>query len=85
MVFGGAIAIPVAYLLVLWVFKQDPLHIAPTISQAAPFLLPAEFQVEEEPRAVAKDEEDGENLDEVLDVSSGLPKPNLDPDDVGIN
>ena len=87
-VLGGALAIPIAYLLFLWMFKQDPLQIAPSISKSAPFLVPAEFA--EEPSAEgsqADGETEGEaaNVEDVLDVSGGLPKPRLDPNDVGVN
>ncbi len=41
---GGVLAIPVAYLVVLWVFKQDPLHVAPKISESVPFVVPAKFR-----------------------------------------
>ena len=88
-VVGGALAIPIAYLLVLWVFRQDPLHVAPTIYKSAPFLLPDDLKVdEEELNAATARDKDGdveEFTEDVLDVSSGLPKPRLDPDDVGIN
>lgn len=76
-IFGGALAIPIAYLLVLWVFKQDPLHIAPKISQTAPFLLPEQFKAEEDEDTsssfLAEETGAGEDANEVLDVSSGLP------------
>ena len=73
-VIGGEMAIPIAYLLVLWVFKQDPLHVAPKIYQTAPYLLPAQFQVEETPSAEGDGDsevgdDEGEPVDEVLDVS----------------
>ena len=71
-------------------FKQDPLQIAPSISKSAPFLVPAEFKAEEELSAEgsqADGETEGEaaNVEDVLDVSGGLPKPRLDPNDVGVN
>lgn len=40
-VIGGLLAIPIAYMLVLWVFNQDPINLAPKINQVAPFLVPA--------------------------------------------
>ncbi|MEM7783431.1 MAG: hypothetical protein AAF623_08780 [Planctomycetota bacterium] len=49
-VLGGFMAIPIAYCLVLFLFKQDPLKLAPTIEQYAPFIIPAELR-SEEPRA----------------------------------
>ncbi|MEL7497161.1 MAG: hypothetical protein AAFN77_06085 [Planctomycetota bacterium] len=47
-VVGAALAIPIAYLLVFWVFQQDPLNIGPTISQTVPFLVPEKFRAEPE-------------------------------------
>ena len=95
-VLGGALAIPIAYLLVLWVFKQDPLDVAPKIVQTAPFLLPAEFRaLEDEAKSGTSNEgsedsdaEESEDSDkslveEMLDVGVGLPKPRRDPEKVG--
>ena len=81
---GGLLAIPIAYLLVLWVFKQDPLKVAPTIVDKAPFLVPSHFhpiEIEaEEPSAT--DPEPAKPEDNIIpDVSGGgLAKPKLDPD-----
>ena len=88
-VLGGAMAIPIAYLLVLWVFKQDPLDVAPKIYKTAPYLVPAAFQIDEEESSDSDDDAEGDvtdGLDEdALDVSGGLAKPRLDPSKVGIN
>ena len=82
-------AIPIAYLLVLWVFKQDPLDVAPKIYKTAPYLVPAAFQIDEEESSDSDDDAEGDvtdGLDEdALDVSGGLAKPRLDPSKVGIN
>lgn len=46
---GGLLAIPIAYLLLMWVFSRDPLGLAPSIHSAAPYLVPdAMIAVEEE-------------------------------------
>lgn len=44
---GAALAIPIAYLIVLWGFKQDPLNVAPTLGSAIPGLIPATFREED--------------------------------------
>lgn len=46
---GGLLAIPIAYLLVFWVFQKDPLHIGPSVSGVVPFLVPAEFHAVDSP------------------------------------
>jgi hypothetical protein len=43
-VLGGLLAIPIAYLLVFWIFKQDPLNVGPSLGNVVPFLVPAEFR-----------------------------------------
>ena len=89
-VLGGAMAIPIAYLLVLWVFRQDPLDVAPKISKTVPMLVPAQFHPDEEEfSAVDEDAEEDKEDDGwggILDASGdGLPKPNRDPSKVGVN
>ena len=39
-VFGGAIALPMAYLILMWVFGKDPFAIAPTINAFVPAAVP---------------------------------------------
>ena len=67
---GGLLAVPIAYLLLMWIFFRDPLGLAPTINSAAPFLVPdAMIAVEEDLVEIpAEDKEDsfGINLDEQL-------------------
>lgn len=41
---GGVLAIPIAYLIVFWVFQKDPLNLGPGISSVAPFAVPAQFR-----------------------------------------
>jgi len=38
--FGGLFAFPIAYLLVLWIFSQDPLGLGPYVSKVAPWAIP---------------------------------------------
>lgn len=42
---GGALAIPIAFAILLWGFKKDPFQIAPKMPASLAFLLPPEFQV----------------------------------------
>ena len=76
---GGALAIPIAYLLVLWVFSQDPLDVGPSISNVAPFVVPQKFRGGPE----IEIEEPGEAapLAEDVDIEK-LTIPSLDPDKV---
>lgn len=78
-VVGGLLAIPIAYMLVLWVFQQDPINVAPKINQVAPFLVPAALREEAieseksaEPAESLGDSADAQNLDVA-------PIPKLDP------
>ena len=45
-VIGGMLAVPLAYLIVMWFLGQDPLRIAPTIEQYAPFAVPQKMRGE---------------------------------------
>jgi len=92
-VIGGFLAIPIAYLLVLWVFKQDPLQVAPKISESAPFLIPPQFRSADAEADGAKtdalneskgvNENSGDEVKVINDLNE-LPKPTLDPTKIGI-
>lgn len=43
---GAALAIPIAYLVVLWAFGQDPLALGRPIGNAAPFLVPEKYRAD---------------------------------------
>lgn len=82
-VFGGLLAIPIAYLLVLWVFRQDPLNVGPSVGNVVPFLIPADLRgaeddADDKPKAENnKDEKTSSN-----DGADSLAIPKLDPDRV---
>ena len=51
-VFAGAgLALPIAYLIVMWVFARDPLGVGKQIGDRVPFIVPAAFhaKIEEDP------------------------------------
>lgn len=86
---GALLAIPIAYLLVFWVFRLDPLQVGPPVSKVAPFLVPAEFHAEVEPEGMAADSDDEETEGKkpqssgplMVDPSSGgLALPQIDPE-----
>lgn len=87
---GAVLAIPIAYLLVFWVFRLDPLQIGPSVSNLAPFLVPAEFHAEVKPETPAADSDDEEETEAskpqssgplVVDPSAGgLALPKFDPE-----
>ncbi len=45
---GGLLAFPIAYLMVFWIFKQDPLSLAPSLGKVVPFIVPAELRASED-------------------------------------
>lgn len=98
---GAVLAIPIAYLLVMWGFKQDPLNVAPTIGQKLPALVPAKFRPDapddgpaKKPDANTTDPDTNSQQPKVepaikqddRDGSSGkLAVPKIDPDKLGRN
>jgi len=76
---GGALAIPIAYMLLLWGFGRDPLSVAPTIHRFVPALVPDYM--------AGTDTEDGEDVPSAEGESNSsvdrLPFPETDPDDIG--
>lgn len=82
-VIGGVLAIPIAYLLVLWFFKQDPLNVGPKLGNVAPFLVPEEFHGN--PNSASEDTLDDPGKENGTDNQGG-DKPNdsqimdVDPD-----
>ena len=82
-VIGGVLAIPIAYLLVFWVFKQDPLNVGPTLGNVVPFLVPAELRGDPHNNAMdesskGKQKASTTKIDD--DDPMDLPIPNVDPD-----
>ena len=88
-VLGGFLAIPIAYLLVLWVFQQDPLGVGPTIGKSMPFAVPEQFRVEEEiePRAADTDDDEKSETEpereQPIDVSEQPEESDVNPLDLG--
>ncbi len=89
---GGLLAFPIAYLLVFWVFQQDPLNLGPAISRVAPFAVPAKLrgpELEESEAVKGEDEaaaaKKKQDLDILLDSEqeNSLPIPDVDPDKIG--
>ena len=80
-VIGGLLAIPIAYLLVFWIFKQDPLDVGPKLGKVVPFLVPSEFR----DNAIDDVNNESKNKDDEPDTTDGknadeLPIPDVDPD-----
>ncbi len=95
--FGCVLAFTMAYLMLIWVFKTDPLGVAPAISKSVPFAIPSSMQdakasevevVDEKPKrelpSYLQDEEDVKPFEpETLPNDSGrIAVPNIDPDEV---
>ena len=74
--FGGLLAAPIAYLLLMWVFSRAPLNLVPTISSYAPILVPEALTFEGDETKPMLD--DGSSKD----PRRGLPVPETDPDDI---
>lgn len=81
-VLGGLLALPIAYMLLFWVFTKDPLNLAPAIHRAFPFAVPEVLIPDSETESVetAVDELGDELGDD--ESADRLPIPELDPDDI---
>lgn len=55
MVAGACLALPIAYLVVMWVFTQDPLRIGRGLAEKLPFLVPAALHAQTEHDVEAND------------------------------
>ena len=75
-IFGGLLAAPIAYLLLMWLFAKDPLSLSPTIHSYAPLLVPESLVFDE------SDDVPSASSLESEDSLRGLPVPETDPDDV---
>lgn len=67
---GGMLAIPIAYLLLMWGFSRDPFSLAPTINSVMPSLVPSAMAPQDEPSDTAPASED-----EGSSSRSGIPLP----------
>ena len=94
--FVGAsmLAIPVAYLMLIWVFKADPFGVASPMSQVVPFAVPASMHAVDEPEVKPQapvkvpsylaDEDDVKPfVPQPIDESDDrIAVPDIDPDEV---
>ncbi|MEM7455820.1 MAG: hypothetical protein AAF456_15815 [Planctomycetota bacterium] len=76
-IIGAMLALPVAQLLIWWVFGKDPLNLGPTVSGVIPAVVPADFQ-----QSVENGDDDS-STDDVADDDQGgdlpLPDDNVRP------
>lgn len=96
-VLGAVLAIPIAYLLVFWIFRADPLDVGPSLSKSVPFLVPAQFRGPSttdqennstESKPIEEGGDDKTNGPRVIDPDSpggGLAIPMVDPELIGRN
>ena len=90
---GALLAIPIAYMLVMWVFQQDPLQVGPTLGRSVPALVPAKFRSEtdsERPDDVSPDDSQGDDRNDDIPPENDegptkLAVPKINPDRVGRN
>jgi hypothetical protein len=78
---GGILAIPIAYLLVLWIFGQDPLNVVPKVENVAPYMVPASLREKSKPvdsngSNIAPEDPENKQDDDLL------VNPKLDPEGV---
>jgi hypothetical protein len=91
--FGGLFAFPIAYLLVLWIFSQDPLGLGPHVSKVAPWAIPvklrgAEANDSERPNTGESEKDGNQDSDDEVEVDiltdlkglDGLPGMDVAPD-----
>ena len=71
---GGFLAIPIAYLLIMWIFNKDPLNVAPSIGKTIPFVVPESLRAEKDPN----EPETTGDLEPDSDASSIKPLTGLD-------
>lgn len=94
---GCLVAFTMAYLMLIWIFKSDPLSVAPAISKAVPFAIPASMQNGAEPEdeivdtkpkrelpSYLRDDEDVKPFEPETypDDNDQIAVPNIDPDEV---
>ena len=72
---GGMLALPLAYLGLMWIAGLDPFGVANQINDVAPFIVPDSLVDEDLLPDTGEDEIDS-------DEAEGLPKPSIDPDEI---
>ena len=72
---GGMLALPLAYLGLMWIAGLDPFGMANQINNVAPILVPDSLVDEDLLPTTGEDEMES-------DEAEGLPMPSIDPDDI---
>ena len=60
-VVGGALALPIAYFIIMWVFNKDPLGMAPSLSNTVPFVVPKSLRESDVPSDENSEATNGES------------------------
>lgn len=91
---GSLLAIPIAYMMLIWVFKSDPFGVASPVSRVLPFAIPSSMHASDEPAVRAQPPADlPKYLEEDSELKPFVPEPitegddriavpNIDPDEV---
>ena len=70
---GGGLALPIAYLIVMWVFSLDPLGVGQRLGEKMPFIVPSAFRADNDVDADPKPDSEGIGIPELDDSSSSEP------------
>ena len=76
--FGGVVALPIAYMIVMWVFSQDPLGIGKQLGSKIPFVVPSALRAKAEESSDSTNEESADPPD--FDDSNSFEPSSVDPD-----
>ncbi len=71
---GAMLAFPIAYLIVLWGFRQDPLNVGPSVGSVIPAIIPADL------RGLSAEDE----IVDIDDSDDGAEPGEAEPDDAGL-
>lgn len=83
---GGILAIPIAYMIVIWFFRQDPLDVGPKLGNFAPFMVPSEFRgTKGAPKWAPNNPENNDEEDPESEIPEDLPVPDVDPDRIRLD
>ena len=82
---GSLIALPIAYMMLIWVFKADPFGVASPMSRTVPFAIPASMQGDDSANSKADSELANDDLPSYLEDEDELepfvPEPITEGDD----
>ena len=53
---GGLLALPLAYLIVMWIFSRDPLGIGESLGEKVPFLVPSALRADDDDSETSTDD-----------------------------